>query len=344
MIDIPQRQLVNIDKRFMNMFMGELHPDPIGDDFFDTSTPGEELIAVEDLGLYALTDQQDAVVGDWTDTYCEAERKFFKQVGNHMRFLADYGWRAPDVTMSQIHTLGLMPGQFTSDELIDFIVHAERVGVSRGIADFAAEQLLGYLDESETAELSKRIGRTVPKREITSRWCGAVNLDKALVDKMKGVPVLDAVADEAISTGGIAEYGQQIFMRGETDFARKMSLSGFSAWLASYRAVDMWQAAGFDYVPVEPILDFKFNLKWGNVFVRSIRINGDAAARVLPELGQAERRKATDTMQSAEQVLVDLGVDHGHLHADNFIIDTTHSNRLYVIDFTLARIMKPIQN
>jgi HEAT repeat protein len=136
---------------------------------------------------------------------------------------------------------------------------------------------------------------------------------------------------------------------------RIMPEQGLKAWKRAFNSKYAWKQAGFNYIPVEPILskgnkeriyaEKKREELTGNYRV-STKVLGESLHGFLAqpknqkhkEYLEAQRRKITDVLDS-------LGVNHYHLHAGNFCVEKVKKKgrpelRLYVIDFDLASLGK----
>jgi hypothetical protein len=125
---------------------------------------------------------------------------------------------------------------------------------------------------------------------------------------------------------------------------RTLKPKTFIAWQKLFEDSKLWENAGFDYVPIEPISSFKLN-KNGLV---------DVYSGVLDLSLQSWTSRGIGTFNSALQeqqkkilkVLDGLNIKHGHPHDNNFCLrffrgengepDFTKTPRLYLIDFDQA--------
>lgn len=120
---------------------------------------------------------------------------------------------------------------------------------------------------------------------------------------------------------------------------RIVSEKAFLAWKRALESVDAWKEAGFDYVPVEPIL-----MKKGKLLFHKFEKDGEIYYRVYTKilLGTALYISPfVDSLQplckKISAVLEELKIEHGHLHLGNFIVEMHEGKpRLYVIDFDEA--------
>lgn len=142
-----------------------------------------------------------------------------------------------------------------------------------------------------------------------------------------------------------------ILPAGQEASVRKISSNSAHVWLNAYLSADTWKDAGFDYIPIEPILAME-NTGSNDVEVTTLNLRGRALVDsqeflVLysPEILE-EVQSSIDTISTT---LDEMGIVHGHLHHGNFVIvpktddgnniDFTEPPRVYAIDFDAARFM-----
>mgnify|MGYP001559533956 CR=1 FL=1 len=127
---------------------------------------------------------------------------------------------------------------------------------------------------------------------------------------------------------------------------RHIPLFAFETWRQAYEASDAWKAAGFDYVPIEPIV--KVATSSTSLF------QVDVATRVLqaPSLKTWEQKTKlyVEDLDRQQQRILEtlstLGIEHGHPHRSNFVVlferdadgqpNLEKPPRLYLIDFDQA--------
>ncbi len=125
---------------------------------------------------------------------------------------------------------------------------------------------------------------------------------------------------------------------------RTVTVDAYFSWKKAYESSDFWKSKGFDYVPIEPIVKVKSD------GARHV----DVFSRVLkgPSIGMWQNETEIFKENIHEQInkitacLVELGIDHGHIHYGNFVVyfsrnkngevDLTSPPRLYLIDFDQA--------
>jgi hypothetical protein len=126
---------------------------------------------------------------------------------------------------------------------------------------------------------------------------------------------------------------------------RIISMRAFVAWRRAFEAKKFWERAGFDYVPVEPILQKPngemrfFQQKDGRFAVSTGVLRGPNLAIFLSSMHNKRKFGAMleKQKQKITEVLEDLYIYHGHLHNKNFCV-VMHKGkpRLYAIDFDAA--------
>ena len=119
----------------------------------------------------------------------------------------------------------------------------------------------------------------------------------------------------------------------------------FSAWRKAYESYENWTAAGFDYVPIEPIYSFRYDIKNGLINVSSgvLDLNLEEwyafSGNTFKEELNKQKNKILD-------VLTGLSINHGHPNDSNFClrfhrdkkgnVDINNPPKIYLIDFDKA--------
>ena len=125
---------------------------------------------------------------------------------------------------------------------------------------------------------------------------------------------------------------------------RIVSEPAFLAWKKAFEAKDVWKKAGFDYVPVEPILTKKeelraYQTKKGNYYRVYTKVLGISLGVFIDKTSDEElithlkliKEKIIDVLTK------ELNIEHGHMHDNNFCLDIEdYKIRLYLIDFDQA--------
>ncbi|MBU6389152.1 hypothetical protein KGQ71_01415 [Patescibacteria group bacterium] len=124
---------------------------------------------------------------------------------------------------------------------------------------------------------------------------------------------------------------------------RRIDASAFMAWQKLYENHALWQANGFDYVPIEPIISFyptggEVDVASGVLDLNLERYMNEEWGEFKYELGLVKRRILS--------VLARIDFRHGHPHNGNFclrffrhpngMVDLNRQPRLYLIDFDQA--------
>lgn len=128
---------------------------------------------------------------------------------------------------------------------------------------------------------------------------------------------------------------------------RHITAHSFLAWKTAYESTELWKNAGFDYVPIEPILTYSLNKKsWVDVASGVLDVSLNTwmynTSLFVGEL-QEKRTKIKDILRSQN-------IDHGHPHEGNFCLrfwrkengelDFTRCPRIYLIDFDQAALLQ----
>ncbi len=126
---------------------------------------------------------------------------------------------------------------------------------------------------------------------------------------------------------------------------RHINIAPYFAWKKAFEAYDVWREQGFDYVPIEPILRVRQNALRPDIVDVSIRVIQGPSIAAWEKSGmfQKEINEQKNRIMSA---LDKLGIQHGHLHDNNFVLyfprtkegkpDILHPPRVYAIDFDMA--------
>jgi hypothetical protein len=145
--------------------------------------------------------------------------------------------------------------------------------------------------------------------------------------------------------------GSKTFLLGGTQvnkvILRVIPNYAFISWVKAYAAVEEWRNAGFDYVPIEPIL--KANIYADNdnaeVYTGVLGINADQYIEMYSTI--KHRPYVLDKIDQIKEVLTRIGIDHRHVyHKKNFCvqhnrtpdgaIDWDTPPKVFCIDFDIA--------
>ena len=124
------------------------------------------------------------------------------------------------------------------------------------------------------------------------------------------------------------------------------------AWASTYLSASYWKEAGFDYIPVEPILDITPSEN-GTLNVTTVNLRGRSLndSQILIALYPDDiQGRIKDQKDLIMEMLDSLGVWHGHAHDGNFVlvprlddegrVDFASDPRIYVIDFDRAHFLQ----
>ena len=135
----------------------------------------------------------------------------------------------------------------------------------------------------------------------------------------------------------------------EESSIRKIRKDTARTWLNVYFSASEWKDAGFDYVPVEPILHVGPSQDYTEAYVvtanlrgRSLCLSKGLIALYPPDI----QERIHESHQKIISTLDEMGVIHGHPHTNNFVlvpqvksdgaIDLDADPRIYIIDFDAA--------
>jgi len=130
-------------------------------------------------------------------------------------------------------------------------------------------------------------------------------------------------------------------------------LDGFLAWRKLYESPQIWEEAGFDYVPIEPIISFKNDKRFPGLVKVQTGVLG-MTVQAYEDLGWGKFGRFIENKRgSIKNVLESSGIIYeyrarNHWREDNFClrwerlnnsdeIDWTRHPRVYLIDFDHAK-------
>jgi len=119
--------------------------------------------------------------------------------------------------------------------------------------------------------------------------------------------------------------------------------SAFISWVKAYGAVEDWKEAGFNYVPIEPILKAS-SCKDGKDVRVYAGVLGISVPNYLTIYSSKEHHdRVKQQVETIKETLEKMGINHGHVHSNNFCvlhertaegeIDWSKPPRVYCIDF-----------
>ena len=119
--------------------------------------------------------------------------------------------------------------------------------------------------------------------------------------------------------------------------------NAFISWMNAYKAVDTWKKAGFDYVPVEPIIKAHTPKDGKNTRVYSGVLGISVSEYLEMHSNRNHHDNVRKQVEKIKGVLEEMGITHGHTHNENFCIlhertpegeiDWDKPPRVYCIDF-----------
>jgi len=202
---------------------------------------------------------------------------------------------------------------------------------------------LKYLPEGIQVELKDEIMDIVRTTE-KSRLTESENINPVLYKDIKGLKT-------QLSRQEFPKYGSRTVLLGGTlvnnAILRIIPNYAFVSWMKAYSAVEDWKKAGFDYVPIEPILKTSASENGRDVRVYT-GVLGVSVENYLKMYTNTEFHKSVEKqVKTIRETLTSMGIEHGHLHYRNFCvlhertpegeIDWTKPPRVYCIDFDQAK-------
>ncbi|MEI7480611.1 MAG: HEAT repeat domain-containing protein, partial [bacterium] len=156
-----------------------------------------------------------------------------------------------------------------------------------------------------------------------------------------------AVRKEKFSRANFDKTGSETILLGgdlkDKTIIREITPEAFLSWQSIYENWKLWQQAGFDYVPIEPIQSFSIN-KNGSIRVYSGVL--DLSLARWKEISTKFESELEEQKNKIKAVLSSINFEHGHPHDGNFCLrffrnengkpDFNRFPRLYLIDFDQA--------
>lgn len=183
------------------------------------------------------------------------------------------------------------------------------------------------------------------ERMILAQWAIALGLGNFLIE-----PPLYKNKDmdnKSFSRSQFGKTGSETILVGgplkDKTIIRKITPKAFLAWQKIYEDYKTWEEAGFDYVPIEPILSYSLN-KNGLVEVHSGILDLSLAKWV--ETTGLFTKELFEQNDAILEIVIGNEINHGHAHDHNFCLrffrdengqpDFSRVPRLYLIDFDQA--------
>ena len=205
-----------------------------------------------------------------------------------------------------------------------------------------APELMGnleYLPEGVREEIESQLVEILRKTE-RDKITESENINPTLYKEIEGL-------EEQFSRKEFPKTGTRTVLLGGTlknnAILRIIPNHAFISWVNAYSAVEDWKEAGFDYVPIEPIL--KASLCKDDKDVRVYAgVLGVSVAKYLEMHSNREHHQdVNQQVRAIIKTLAKMGIRHGHMHDDNFCvlhnrtpkgeIDWSKPPRVYCIDF-----------
>lgn len=148
----------------------------------------------------------------------------------------------------------------------------------------------------------------------------------------------------------------EIHVSGEREINRMMDPVAAAMWSKAYSCMpEVWKKAGFDYIPIEPILDVA-SAGSGETKMKTLALRGETFERfqeineICNFYSQEQVQELTRQTGLIVETMIRNGIVHGDPHVGNFVIvpkqnldgsiDTDLLPRIYCIDFEHAKPIK----
>jgi hypothetical protein len=176
-----------------------------------------------------------------------------------------------------------------------------------------------------------------------SRLTESENVNPSLYKEIDS-PVIQFLRKEFVKTGTITVLLGRTLINNA--ILRIIPNHAFISWMKAYSAVEYWKEAGFDYVPIEPILRASACENGRDVRVYA-GVLGVSVDNYLEMYTNKEFHESVQKqVQTIRETLKNMGIVHGHEHNRNFCvlhertpegeIDWSKPPRVYCIDFDEA--------
>lgn len=229
-------------------------------------------------------------------------------------------------------------------EDIKFYPEQEQLGLAIKLLDSAPYQAaLGLLSNmaSFPQDLRDRIAITAWEAERAELEDAETVMNPALYDGLK---------NSRFYRRQFQKTGSDTVLLGEDNLFNRIILrivpvSAFVNWMNAYAAYKIWQEAGFNYVPIEPIVRasiIKGNSNNVRVFTGVLGVTVNRYLQ-MSFVEPQDKKYVTDQVEKIQETLLRMGVNHGHPHLNNFCvvhertsdgeIDWSKPPRVYCIDF-----------
>lgn len=266
-----------------------------------------------------------------------------------------------DVQRVSLEEIGRFPLDETS---VNIILLKINQGLENPNADVqkAVVAMIKFVPENEISSLIRRCLEH-PNLDVQRAVAGMIQfapndekeqLFNLVIEKGFGESLIESplyknkdITKEKFSKTKFEKTGSGLILLGgelkEKTVIREIIPRAFLAWQQMYESWELWKEAGFDYVPVEPIVSFDLNQN-GLVKVYSGVL--DLSLSSWSKLTSRFETELLDQKDKIEEVLEKQKIRHGHTHSGNFCLrffrdengkpDLNRLPRLYLIDFDQA--------
>lgn len=187
------------------------------------------------------------------------------------------------------------------------------------------------------------------RRIILNEYSALFTHKKELAGKTKLYESLDE--DDHSLTRDFKKSGSKTVLYGgplhERIIRRIIPKAGYLPWAQAFEADTYWQENGFDYVPVEPIVQVRQDSDELLVDVDTRVLTGPSLATWANNENTIEdhlyKEEIQEQIEKIKKGLKEMGIEHGHLHKGNFVLvfhkdlnnepDLSRPPRVYIIDF-----------
>jgi hypothetical protein len=214
-------------------------------------------------------------------------------------------------------------------------------------AEVNRKSLAGKEDQSVRQRYAWLIPFTPPQDKRRLFTLAKKRLGDALVEPPLYQPTTFAGDESLFPREPFAKTGSEtMLVGGELKgkiIVRRLNSEAFLVWQQLFENHALWKEAGFDYVPIEPIVSYRLG-KDGLVDVSTgvLDLNLD----LWLKMGGNFQKELNAKYDQILSVLDHRWIHHGHPHRENVVlrffrdrkghVDFTREPRCYLIDFDLA--------
>jgi hypothetical protein len=195
-----------------------------------------------------------------------------------------------------------------------------------------AVEMIAVLPEVERGKLEKELEDKENQKPITP-------VSHPLYARTSGKFFRKEFAKTGTKTTLLGQLGDKSLV--DKAIIRHIPLSAYLSWKKAFENYEFWEENGFSYVPIEPILSVTAK---GDEWIVNVfsQVLGPSASQWLKS-NTHFRSHINLQMNNIRKLLTKLGIEHGHLHENNFCLvfnknsdgtpDYTKTPRVYAIDF-----------